>query len=172
LNTFKTILYKWLIIVLVLVVAGVWFVFHELSGANFGFGPAVQKLPNGSPELVLSDADLSTLRGVRLVPKSDPVVQTAGPVVSVTSLRLINHTGNVVTVGLHLSAVPGTGNYPVIRVSFQSDRGTVRATNFSPGEYAHGTYLSEEDVRLTLVLHEGETGCTAQVIPAGTQAGA
>lgn len=159
----KGLFIKWAIMSLTLIVAVGYFLVRQLDNIGFGFGSGAQP---GQTEAVMADADLPTLRSVRLVPDADPAAP-AKAAVSVSGLRVVTKIGNVVTIGLHLSAAPETTEYPGIRVYLQSNGKTVRTVDFAPQRYSHGTRLFEEDVRLPITLHEGETGCTASVLSTG-----
>lgn len=159
----KGLFIKWIIMSLALLVAVGYFLIRQLNNIGFGFGSGAQP---EEAEAVIVDADLPALRAVRLVPEAD-LAAPAKAAVSVSGLRVITKIGNVVTIGLHLSAAPETAEYPTIRVYLQSNGKTVRTVDFAPQRYSHGTRLFEEDVRLPITLHEGETGCTASVLSTG-----
>lgn len=117
-------------------------------------------------EATLDDTDLARVTAVQLQPeiKGSGVTTQAPTVFAVSDLRVIAMVGTSATVGFRLTASPSTSDYPILRVYLQSGTRTVRTLDFSAQKYAHGIRLSDEQIRLPLELHPGETGFTAQPV--------
>jgi hypothetical protein len=161
-KSFKGIFVLWVFTTLALLFAVFCFFWSQLGEIVFGAGEA----KTGQVLATLDDADIATIKGVRLEPdlKDSALAAPTTPVVTVSDLRVVAKVGMNVTVGFRLSASPSTTQYPTLRIFVIAGQQTARMVDLSPQRYAHGVRLSDEQIRVPLTLNPGETGFTAEAV--------
>lgn len=152
----KSLFIKWLVITGGLLVAAFCFLSHEIWSIGSAW---ISSADAGQPTLL--DSDLGSLREVKFVDES------ASTRVTVTKLAVVSHSGNSATVGIKLDSSAPTNVYPSLRIFMKSGTRIDRTVVLSPTQYAHGSSLTAEEVRIPLTLEAGETGFTAEAFNAG-----
>lgn len=161
-KSFKGIFVTWVFTTLALMFAVFCFFWSQLGEIVFGTGEA----KTGQVQVKLDDADIATMKEVRLEPdlKDSALAASKAPVIAVSDLRVVAKVGINVTIGLRLSTSPSTTQYPTLRIFVMAGQQTARTVDFSPQRYAHGVRLSDEQIRVPLTLNPGETGFTAEAV--------
>ncbi|VVD30967.1 hypothetical protein [Paraburkholderia dioscoreae] len=152
----KSLFIKWLVITGGLLVAVFCFLSHEIWTIGSEW---VSSADAGQPTLL--DSDLGSVREVKFVDESASIAQ-----VRVTKLAVVSHSGNSATVGIKLASSAPTQVYPSLRIFMKSGDRINRTVVLGPTQYAHGSNLTDEEVRIPLTLEAGETGFTAEAISA------
>jgi hypothetical protein len=155
----KSLFVKWLVIIGGLFVATFCFLFHEVMAIGTEW---VSSADAGQPTLL--DSDLGSISEVRFVDEAANIAQ-----VKVGKLAVISHDGNNATIGIKLISSAPTSVYPSLRIFLKSGARTVRSVLLAPTQYAHGSNLTSEEVRIPLSLQAGESGFTAQAFYADTR---
>ncbi|CAE6842433.1 hypothetical protein [Paraburkholderia aspalathi] len=148
----KSLFYKWLFIIGGLAVAVFTVFFQQVRAVSSDW-----LSPSSAGQPMLVDSDLGSIKEIKFVDESASIAR-----VTVGELTVISHEGGSVLVGIKLRSSAPTSAYPSLRIFLKSGTRTVRTLVLGPTEYAHGSSLTSEQVRIPISLHPGESSFTAQ----------